>query len=250
MISRRLDHLRWLGVDGIRLGPTLGSPDEDWGYDVADYCGVNPPLGTSRTAEARRGRGPRADPRCCSTLVPNHSSDQHPWFVDAPSSQASRYRDWYVGRSEARRLAPNNWNSLHPPAGPAWTLDESTGQYYLHNFCRRSPTSTGGAMTSAPSSIGSCASGSTAASPASASTLSHDRQGPAAARQPTGDRRRPLTCGCRASASVRTPADPRCTTCCGGGATPTPFDPSGSSWVRPTCSSRSCSPRSTDGATS
>ena len=105
-ITQRLDHLQWLGVDGIWLDPIMVSPNDDWGYDVADYCRRR-----SRARHARRRRRARSPRRrsaasaCILDLVPNHTSDQHPWFVDAKSSRDSRHRDWYVWADpEARRL--------------------------------------------------------------------------------------------------------------------------------------------------
>jgi alpha-glucosidase len=137
-IRERLDYLEWLGVDGIWLNPTTPSPNADWGYDVSDYYGVDPAFGDladldDLVADAG-GRGIRV----LLDLVPNHSSDQHPWFLDSRSSRASRHRDWYVwadGRAEA--LPPNNWQGVF--GGSAWTWDNETSQYYLHNFLPQQP---------------------------------------------------------------------------------------------------------------
>ena len=134
----RLDHLAWLGVDGIWLSPTMPSPNLDWGYDVSDYYGVHPELGTlddldRLVAEARRrGIGVLLD------LVPNHTSDRHPWFQEARASRSSPRRDWYVWADPGPGGAPpNNW--LDPTGKPAWTLDDATGQCYLHNFLPEQP---------------------------------------------------------------------------------------------------------------
>ena len=90
-IIARLDHLEWLGVDGIWLNPTMPSPNDDWGYDVADYCGVHPDLGTLEDLDdARRGGRASAASASLLDLVPNHTSDRHPWFQDALSSRSTR----------------------------------------------------------------------------------------------------------------------------------------------------------------
>ncbi len=133
-----LPHLQWLGIDGIWLTPVTVSPDADWGYDVADYCAVQPELGTLADldrliAEARRrGIGVLLD------IVPNHTSDRHPWFRDSRSARTSHRRDWYVWADPAPDGSPpNNWVSSF--GGPAWTFDAATGQYYLHNHLSAQP---------------------------------------------------------------------------------------------------------------
>ncbi len=139
-ITARLDHLQWLGVDGIWLDPIMVSPNDDWGYDVADYCDVDPALGTIADAEELIAEASRRDVRVILDLVPNHTSDRHPWFVDSRSSLTSRYRDWYVWADpKPDGSPPNNWANTFHPGRPAWTLDESTGQYYLHNFLPSQP---------------------------------------------------------------------------------------------------------------
>jgi len=127
-----LDHLAWLGVDGIWLSPITVSPNADWGYDVADFCDVDPDYGTLADLDALVAEARARGIRVLLDLVPNHTSDRHPWFVDARSSRSARHRDWYVWAD-----APNNWVSSF--GGPAWTLDEATGQYYLHNFLPEQP---------------------------------------------------------------------------------------------------------------
>ena len=137
-VIERLDYLEWLGIDGIWLNPVTVSPDADFGYDVADYEDVQPLLGTladvgDLVAEAG-GRGIRI----LFDIVPNHTSDRHPWFVDSRSSRDSRYREWYVWADpKPDGSPPNNWISVF--GGPAWTLDEQTGQHYLHNFLAEQP---------------------------------------------------------------------------------------------------------------
>ncbi|HEV3132361.1 MAG TPA: alpha-amylase family glycosyl hydrolase [Acidimicrobiales bacterium] len=134
----RLDHLEWLGVDGIWLSPVSPSPNADWGYDVADYCAVDPDYGTLETLDALVAEANRRGIRILLDLVPNHTSEQHPWFVDSRSSRSSEHRDWYVWADPGPDgSTPNNWTAQF--GGPAWTLDQATGQYYLHNFTREQP---------------------------------------------------------------------------------------------------------------
>jgi alpha-glucosidase len=133
----RLDYLEWLGVDGVWLNPVMPSPNADWGYDVADYCDVHPELGDLDTLDALVAEAGRRGIRVLLDIVPNHSSDQHPWFRDALTSQSARHRDWYVWADGRDGGPPNNWRSVF--GGPAWTLDERTGQYYLHNFLAAQP---------------------------------------------------------------------------------------------------------------
>ena len=135
----RLDHLQWLGIDGIWLNPTMPSPNADWGYDVADYCDVDADFGTladlDRLVAEAEGRGIRT----LLDLVPNHTSDRHPWFRESRASRDSPRRDWYVWADpKPDGSPPNNWQSTFG-GGPAWTLDDRTGQYYLHNFLPEQP---------------------------------------------------------------------------------------------------------------
>ncbi|MHB8220751.1 MAG: alpha-amylase family glycosyl hydrolase [Acidimicrobiales bacterium] len=133
-----LDHLEWLGVDGVWLSPVTASPDADWGYDVADYQEVHPELGTMDDVDDLIAQACQRGIRILMDLVPNHTSDQHPWFVDSRSSRSARRRDWYVWADPgADGSPPNNWVSSF--GGPAWTLDEATGQYYLHNHLAEQP---------------------------------------------------------------------------------------------------------------
>jgi len=134
----RLDYLQWLGVDAIWLNPITVSPDADVGYDVADYCGVQPVFGDLATADALITEAAKRDIKIVLDIVPNHSSDRHPWFIDARSSRAAAHRDWYVWADrKPDGSPPNNWLSAF--GGPAWTLDANTGQYYLHNFLPEQP---------------------------------------------------------------------------------------------------------------
>ncbi|MGO8884752.1 MAG: alpha-amylase family glycosyl hydrolase [Streptosporangiaceae bacterium] len=137
-IAERLDHLSWLGVDGIWLSPTMPSPDEDWGYDVSDYTGVHPELGTLDDLDALIAEAAGRGMRVLLDLVPNHTSSAHPWFVDAASGRDSAHRDYYVWADPAPGGGPpNNW--LDATGESAWKRDERTGQYYLHNFLESQP---------------------------------------------------------------------------------------------------------------
>ena len=137
-ILGRLDHLEWLGIDGIWLSPVTVSPNADWGYDVSDFCAVAPEYGTlddfDRLVVEARERGIRV----LMDIVPNHTSDRHPWFLESRSSRTAARRDWYLWADGAAEGGPpNNWVSSF--GGPGWTLDETTGQYYLHNHLAEQP---------------------------------------------------------------------------------------------------------------
>jgi alpha-glucosidase len=137
-VTAHLDHLEWLGVDAIWLSPVMPSPNADWGYDVADYCAIDPALGTLDDFDELVAAAGRHGIRVLNDLVPNHTSDRHSWFVDARSSRDAEHRNWYVWADPgAGDVAPNNWVSNF--MGPAWTLDDATGQYYLHNFLQQQP---------------------------------------------------------------------------------------------------------------
>jgi alpha-glucosidase len=138
-IAERLDYLQWLGVDAIWLSPVTVSPDGDWGYDVADYTDVQPAFGGLAAFDELVAKAARRDIRVIVDLVPNHTSDRHPWFEEARASRASPRRDWYVWADPTPDGSPpNNWRSTFG-GGSAWTLDERTGQYYLHNFLPEQP---------------------------------------------------------------------------------------------------------------
>ncbi|GAA2293442.1 alpha-amylase family glycosyl hydrolase [Actinomadura luteofluorescens] len=134
----RLDYLRWLGIDGLWLSPTMPSPNHDWGYDVSDYRGVHPDLGTLDDLDDLVSQARERGIRVLLDLVPNHTSSEHPWFVEARSGTDSHYRDYYVwAPPKSDGSAPNNW--LDDTGEPAWTWDEKSGEYYLHNFLPEQP---------------------------------------------------------------------------------------------------------------
>jgi alpha-glucosidase len=133
-----LDHLEWLGVDGIWLSPVTRSPNADWGYDVSDFTAIEPEFGTMEDVDRLIAEAGRRGIRVLMDLVPNHTSDQHPWFVDSRSSRTSARRDWYVWADpKPDGSPPNNWVSSF--GGPAWTADGTTGQSYLHNHLAEQP---------------------------------------------------------------------------------------------------------------
>jgi alpha-glucosidase len=141
-VTAHLDHLEWLGVDAIWLNPITVSPNKDWGYDVADYCDVDPALGTLADFDELVEAARRREIGILMDLVPNHSSDQHPWFLDSRSSRDAEHRDWYVWADgdppgDPNGRFPNNWQSSF--GGPAWSFDEATGQWYLHHFVPEQP---------------------------------------------------------------------------------------------------------------
>ncbi len=125
-VRERLEYLEWLGIDAIWLNPIHPSPNVDWGYDVSDYSSVHPDLGTLEDLDDLVAEAGARGIRVLLDLVPNHTSDQHPWFRERP--------DFYVWADEI----PNNWESIFG-GGPAWTFDEERGRYYLHNFAEQQP---------------------------------------------------------------------------------------------------------------
>ncbi|HEY0592556.1 MAG TPA: alpha-amylase family glycosyl hydrolase [Thermoanaerobaculia bacterium] len=137
-IASRLDYLQWLGIDALWLSPIYPSPMADFGYDVADYVGIEPMFGTledfDRLLEQAHARGLKV----ILDYVPNHTSDRHAWFEESRSSRDNPKRDWYLWRDPAPGGGPpNNWQSVF--GGSAWELDQATGQYYYHAFLRQQP---------------------------------------------------------------------------------------------------------------
>ena len=131
-IAQRLDYLQELGADVLWLSPVYPSPQDDNGYDIADYRDIDPVFGSLETFDALLAAVHERGMKLVMDLVVNHTSDEHPWFVESRSSRDNRKRDWYWWRDE-----PNNWTSAF--SGSAWDLDETTGQYYLHLFSRKQP---------------------------------------------------------------------------------------------------------------
>lgn len=137
-VEQRLDYLAGLGVDAVWLSPIFTSPMADFGYDVADYTGIAAEFGTISDFDALLAAAHARGLKLLLDFVPNHSSDRHPWFVASRSSRDDPHRDWYIWRDPGPDGGPpNNWQSFF--GGPAWTYDEATGQYYLHQFLKEQP---------------------------------------------------------------------------------------------------------------
>ncbi|MCD0176721.1 DUF3459 domain-containing protein [Deinococcus sp. 14RED07] len=137
-ITRRLPYVATLGVRAVWLSPIFRSPMRDFGYDVADYCDIDPLFGTLKDFDAFVAEAHRLGLKVMLDYVPNHSSSDHAWFQEALTGPGSAKRDWYVWRDPAPDGGvPNNWKSFF--GGPAWTLDEASGQYYLHQFLPSQP---------------------------------------------------------------------------------------------------------------
>jgi len=137
-ITSKLGYLEWLGVDAIWISPIYPSPMADFGYDVADYTDIHPIFGTlddfDRLVEEAHSKGLKV----ILDWVPNHTSDEHPWFIESRSSRDNPKRDWYIWRDPAPDGGPpNNWQSVF--GGSAWEYDERTGQYYYHAFLAKQP---------------------------------------------------------------------------------------------------------------
>jgi alpha-glucosidase len=143
-ITANLDHLAGgphsLGVDAIWLSPIYRSPMVDFGYDISDHCDVDPRFGTLADADRLLSEAHRRGLRVLLDYVPNHTSDQHPWFEQSRGSRDSPFRDWYVWADPAPDGGPpNNWLSAFERVGDAWTFDERTGQWYLHSYTSGQP---------------------------------------------------------------------------------------------------------------
>ena len=124
-IRSRLPYLEWLGVDAVWLSPIYPSPQADFGYDVADYCDVDPRFGDLASFDALLDEAHARAIRVLLDWVPNHTSDRHPWFLESRGARDSARRDWYIWRDGTRDgLPPNNWRSAF--GGPAWTFDDRT----------------------------------------------------------------------------------------------------------------------------
>lgn len=143
-VIRRLDYLATLGIDVLWLSPIYASPQDDNGYDISDYQDIDPTFGTLADFDDLVAQAHARGIRIVMDLVVNHTSDEHPWFVESRASKDSAKRDWYWWRppregmdAGAPGAEPTNWQSFF--SGPAWELDEATGEYYLHLFSRKQP---------------------------------------------------------------------------------------------------------------
>ena len=137
-ILQRLDYLEWLGISAIWISPVYPSPMADFGYDISDYTGIHPIFGNMSDFDELLKAAHKKNIRVILDLVPNHTSDQHPWFIESKSSKNNPKRDWYIwkdAKNDGR--PPNNWLSVF--GGAAWEWDELTKQYYYHAFLKEQP---------------------------------------------------------------------------------------------------------------
>lgn len=136
-ITSKLDYLKELGVDVIWLSPVYQSPNDDNGYDISDYRRIMDAFGTMQEWEEMLAEMHARDMKLVMDLVVNHTSDEHPWFVEARKSKDNPYRDYYIWHPGKNGREPNNWVSFF--SGSAWQYDEATGEYYLHLFTKKQP---------------------------------------------------------------------------------------------------------------
>ncbi len=137
-ITSKLDYLQWLGVDAIWISPIYPSPMADFGYDVADYTDIEPTFGTLADLDYLLAQAHARNLKLILDFVPNHTSCEHPWFLESRSSRDNPKRDWYLWADpKPDDSPPNNWLSVF--GGSAWEWDGATGQYYLHSFLKEQP---------------------------------------------------------------------------------------------------------------
>lgn len=137
-IINRLDYLKWMGIKAIWISPIYPSPMADFGYDISDYKGIWPIFGSMADFDLLLRQIHDAGMKLILDLVPNHSSDEHPWFMESRSSRDNPKRDWYIWKDpRPDGSPPNNWLSVF--GGSAWEWDEKTGQYYYHAFLVKQP---------------------------------------------------------------------------------------------------------------
>jgi alpha-glucosidase len=137
-ILSKLDYLKDLGVDAIWLSPVYPTPDRDFGYDVSNYIDIDPRFGTLAVFDRLIKAAHSYNIHVIMDLVLNHSSDQHPWFIQSRSSKDNEKRDWYLWKPANKNgRMPNNWQSVF--GGPGWQLDPITGEYYFHMFLKEQP---------------------------------------------------------------------------------------------------------------
>lgn len=137
-IIQRLDYLRWLGVTAIWLTPMYPSPMKDFGYDIMDYTAIDPLFGDMKDFDELLEQVHKRNMKILLDLVPNHTSDQHPWFLESKSSKDNPKRDWYIWKDACTDGSrPNNWLAMF--GGSAWEWDDDTQQYYYHAFLKEQP---------------------------------------------------------------------------------------------------------------
>ena len=136
-IEQHLDYIQKLGADVIWLNPVYDTPNKDNGYDISNYQSINSEFGDMQQFDRLLKKAHEKNIKIIMDLVVNHTSDQHEWFIESRASKDSDKRDFYIWRDPIDNHEPNNWGSFF--SGPAWTLDEKTGQYYLHLFVDEQP---------------------------------------------------------------------------------------------------------------
>lgn len=139
-IIEKLDYIQALGVTVIYLNPIYRSPDVDNGYDISDFRDINERYGTLEDFKELLAEVHRRGMRLIMDMVVNHTSDEHPWFQESRKSKDNPYRNYYYWRPGKNGKEPNNWgNYFYEGRGSAWEYDETTGEYYLHNYSRKMP---------------------------------------------------------------------------------------------------------------
>ncbi len=136
-ITGKLEYLKELGIDVIWLSPVYQSPNDDNGYDISDYRKIMEEFGTMEDYDRMLARAHELGLKIMMDLVVNHTSDEHPWFIESRKSEDNEYRDYYIWRAGRDGKEPNNWGSCF--GGSAWKYDGKTDQYYLHLFSEKQP---------------------------------------------------------------------------------------------------------------
>ena len=136
-ITEKLDYLKELGIDVIWLSPVYQSPNDDNGYDISDYQSIMEEFGTMEDFDEMLAAAHDRGIKIVMDLVVNHTSDEHPWFVESRKSKDNPYRDYYIWREGKDGKEPNNWGSCF--SGSAWMYDDKTQMYYLHLFSKKQP---------------------------------------------------------------------------------------------------------------
>ncbi|EFF62905.1 alpha,alpha-phosphotrehalase [Turicibacter sanguinis] len=136
-IIQKLDYLKDLGIDVLWISPFYKSPNDDCGYDISDYCNIMDEFGTMADFDLLLSEVHKRGMKLIADLVINHTSDEHPWFIESRSSLDNPKRDWYIWRDGKDGAEPNNWESIF--SGSAWEYDDETKQYYMHLFSKKQP---------------------------------------------------------------------------------------------------------------
>lgn len=136
-VTEKLDYFKWLGVDALWLSPVYKSPNDDNGYDISDYYDIMDEFGTMEDMDNLIAEAKKCGIKIIMDMVFNHTSDEHPWFIESRKSKNNKYRDYYVWRDPVDGKEPNDMGSVF--SGSAWQFDDKTGQYYLHVFSKKQP---------------------------------------------------------------------------------------------------------------